>query len=386
MIIIKAATDDGRLATLYLENDWDMTKLRQIIQEQLNIPVEKQELYLDGTHIDENGKTIAACNIKNNDIILVKNKDHVLALSSLFGRNISPNIDELVYTKALEMINNFKPGSASYETIKVTNKPLFDALSSKNVGNVANVLKEKHLEHQNNELEHKRRLLKASLDPLNPESQLLIQKDIEQNRINENYISAQNYLPESFGGIVMLYIKVEINNVTVKALVDTGAEHTIMNKECAERCNLLSMVDERFKGVAVGVGTRNTLGKIHLADLKIGSIFIPVSFIILDGGNIEFILGLDILRRHACTINLKDNVLQINDTSVPFLSESDIKSEDNPSTSSDVNSTTKKSHDPEKDKINRLSELLGVSRDYAKELLEIAKGDEELAASFVLNN
>ncbi|AFZ79009.1 hypothetical protein BEWA_018540 [Theileria equi strain WA] len=369
---------DGRLATLYLENDWDMIKLQQLIQEQLNIPISKQKLYLDGAHIDENYKTIADSNLKNNDILLVKNKDHDMASSSFYNRNIESKIDEIMYTKASEMIKNFKEGAPVYETVKMTNKPFYNALIAKDVYAVAKVLKEKHLEHQNNEMEHKRRLIKASLDPLNPESQLLIQKDIEQNRINENYISAQNFLPESFGGIIMLYVNVEINGVVIKALVDTGAEHTIMNKECAKRCNLLNMIDERFKG------TRNTVGKIHLADLKIGPIFIHVSFVILDGGNIDFILGLDILRRYACTINLKDNCLQINDISVPFLSEKDIKAEDHKSTSSGIHAVKQESENP--DKINRLSELLGVSREYAKELLDISNGNEELAASFVLNN
>lgn len=58
--------------------------------------------------------------------------------------------------------------------------------------------------------------------------------------------------------------------------------------------------------------------------MKIGSIFIPVSFIVIDGANLEFILGLDILRRYTCDINLKYNYLGINDVNVPFLSESEL--------------------------------------------------------------
>lgn len=49
------------------------------------------------------------------------------------------------------------------------------------------------------ELDHRKKLMKAYLDPLDPESQSLIHKEIEMNRINDNLISAQNYLPESFG-------------------------------------------------------------------------------------------------------------------------------------------------------------------------------------------
>lgn len=53
-------------------------------------------------------------------------------------------------------------------------------------------------------MEHKKNLMKAYLDPLNPESQILIHKEIEKNRIDENLMSAQNYFPESFGKIFFL--------------------------------------------------------------------------------------------------------------------------------------------------------------------------------------
>lgn len=67
-----------------------------------------------------------------------------------------------------------------------------------------------------------------------------------------------------------------------------------------------------------------TLGKIHLADMKIGTVFIPVSFIVIEEASLEFILGLDVLRRYTCDINLKKNYLGINDVNVPFMSEAEV--------------------------------------------------------------
>ena len=81
-----------------------------------------------------------------------------------------------------------------------------------------------------------------------------IEEAIKRANIQHNLNQALEYSPELYGTISMLYVQCEVNRCAVKALVDTGAEATIMSWACAARCGVVRLVDERFAGVARGVG------------------------------------------------------------------------------------------------------------------------------------
>jgi DNA damage-inducible protein 1 len=97
------------------------------------------------------------------------------------------------------------------------------------------------------------------------------------------------------------------------------------------------LVDDRFEGTAVGVGTGKILGKIHKVDLTIGGYDFPCSITVMDSKewlgdkNMDCLFGLDMLKQHWCCTDLGRNVLKFGGDKISTINVSQVLQETNTS-------------------------------------------------------
>ncbi|CAO1426666.1 unnamed protein product [Diamesa serratosioi] len=207
--------------------------------------------------------------------------------------------------------------------LQQNNPALSDAVLSGSLDNFATVLRRQFADKQQKQ-QQQMKLMKAS--PFDSDAQRLIAEEIRQKNIEANMEAAIEYNPETFGTVVMLYLNCKVNGYPVKAFIDSGAQATIMSSAAAERCNIMRLLDSRWAGIAKGVGVQKILGRIHMVQIQIENDFLTSSFSVLEQQPMDMLLGLDMLKRHQCCIDLKNNVLLIGTTgtTTKFLTESEL--------------------------------------------------------------
>lgn len=242
---------------------------------------------------------------------------------AMAGRPVTPpgfmsRIDDPAHIRDLFLAN---PDQLAL--LKQNNPRLADALATGRLETFAAVLNEQVRERERRQ---EQRIRMMSADPFDTEAQRMIADEIKQKNIEANMEAAMEYNPETFGTVVMLYINCEVNGFPVKAFIDSGAQTTIMSAACAERVNIMRLVDTRWAGIAKGVGVQRIIGRIHMVQIAIENDFLTTSFSVLEEQPMDMLLGLDMLKRHQCCIDLKRNVLRIGTTGTEtrFLPESEL--------------------------------------------------------------
>ncbi|KAK4484739.1 hypothetical protein RD792_007332 [Penstemon davidsonii] len=410
---ITIMTADEQIVTLDVDRDESVENLKALLEVEIQVPLQQQQLLYNGKEM-RNAEKLSALGVSDGDLVMM-----VSVSSSSSRPRAGAPASEVGFNPDGSAVNpsafqqQLRNDSNLMAQLFQNDPELAQAVLGNDLNKLQDLLRARNRQRAELRRQQEEEMALLYADPFDVEAQKKIEAAIRQKGIDENWAAALEHNPESFARVVMLYVDMEVNGIPMKAFVDSGAQSTIISKTCAERLGLLRLLDTRYKGIAHGVGQSEILGRIHVAPIKIGSIFYPCSFLVLDAPNMEFLFGLDMLRKHQCIIDLKDNVLRVGggEVAVPFLAEKDIPSQffdeerlakEASSSGAQATSATKEnistptgiggptgstarnaSQGPEFEaKVAKLVEL-GFGREQVIQALKFFDGNEEQAAGFL---
>ncbi|RKK82579.1 DNA damage-inducible protein 1 [Fusarium oxysporum] len=317
------AGEQDSLLTLEIFPDMTLATLRESIQAESTVPPTSQHIYHNGRLISDDTQTMEQLQIVDGEMLAV----HVRDMRGSTGvpeqaRRPQPR-RPAQNEQDPELIRLQILGQPALRQQLQSQHPEL-AAAVDNPARFAQIFHDSQNREQRERQERQREIERLNDDPFNVENQRKIEEMIRQERVMENLQNAMEHNPEVFGRVHMLYVDVEVNGHPVKAFVDSGAQATIMSPSCAEACGIMRLIDTRFAGVAHGVGTARIIGRVHSAQIKIGNLFLPCSFTVMEGRSVDLLLGLDMLKRHQATIDLARDKLIIQGEMIPFLGEAEI--------------------------------------------------------------
>jgi len=325
-----SVTTENDIYPIEVADDLELENFKALCEMEVGIPSAEMMVMFNSRPLTDNNKTLKDYGLKDGELVMVVRADAMRRVA-----------DRVQQQQQQPRSQSSQPMGASGQDdpavirdmllanpeqlalLRHNNPRLAEALSSGDLAKFASVLHEQQEVRRDKE---RQRIRMVTADPFDMEAQRMIASEIQQENINANMEAAMEYVPESFGTVHMLYIDCIVNGHHVKAFVDSGAQTTIMSQACAERCNIMRLVDTRWSGIAKGVGTQKIIGRVHMGQIQMEGDFLASSFSILEEQPMDMLLGLDMLKRHQMRIDLKTNKLHIGTTGTEtkFLSESEL--------------------------------------------------------------
>ncbi|KAI9678480.1 MAG: DNA damage-inducible protein 1 [Trizodia sp. TS-e1964] len=321
-----ASSPDLEILSLELSEATTTAELKELIKGETKILPALQFIYHNGRLLDDNAKTLQELSVLDGDMLAM----HVANPGE--ARNTQEQTSRP--QAAPSHRNREEPVDAETVRLQILGSPeVLESMRHRNpdlINTIQNPESFREVYNRQSQMmeqaqrEQRQEIARLHADPFDVESQTKIAEMIRKEVVRENLQNAYEHHPEAFGKVTMLYIDAEVNGHKIKTFVDSGAQATIMSPSCAVKCGIMHLVDERYAGIAHGVGTARIIGRVHLAQIKVGKHFLPCSFTVMEGKEVDLLFGLDMLKRYQASIDLKKNSLLIQGEEVPFLSESDI--------------------------------------------------------------
>ena len=128
----------------------------------------------------------------------------------LFGPNAPiPQMPQFLRMDPYTLQQQLRSDEATLTSLLHNNPTLAQAVLSDDISLLQAYLQQKRMEFQEKLQREQQRRAAIMADPLNPEYQQLIEQEIQQENINQNYETAVEQMPEAFGQVVMLYVPME---------------------------------------------------------------------------------------------------------------------------------------------------------------------------------
>lgn len=315
---VTVATADDRIVTVDVDEGELVENVKAILEVELQIPLGQQQLMFQGAPL-LNSTAVGDAGVKDGDLLLVLPVEAPSRAPQSSGRPAEEVARRLPDGSAADpraLLGAMRSNAGLMANLRATDPRMAAIIDGNDVDTFQEMLRAQQRRQQaDNDL--------LFADPFDVDAQRKIEEAIRQKNVDENYEMALEHSPEVFTSVTMLYVPMEVNNHPIKAFVDSGAQMTNMSRDCAERCGLMRLVDRRFGGVAIGVGESVIIGRIHAVQLKIGRMFYTCSITVLEKLGQGMLFGLDMLRKHACVIDLEKNVLRVGrgEVEIPFLPE-----------------------------------------------------------------
>jgi DNA damage-inducible protein 1 len=314
---LTVTTEDDKIVTVEVDAETQVANLKAIIEAETDLPGATQALVFNGRELVD-ASTLASSGVKDGDLIMVLTKPPPGSMNPAALHPDGSAVDPGAFQTHL------KNDAHLMQQLRSGNPALHAAVLNPDPAPMQALLRDAHRARAEAEARRNAEIDLLNADPFDLEAQRKIEEAIRLQNVDANYETAMETTPEAFGSVIMLYVDMKVNDQPIKAFVDSGAQMTIMSLGCAQRLGLERLIDRRFQGTAKGVGTQKIIGKVHQAPIVIADVLMPCAITVLEKEqDIDFIFGLDMLKRHQCCIDLEKNELRVGSIgkSVPFLGE-----------------------------------------------------------------
>jgi DNA damage-inducible protein 1 len=120
---------------------------------------------------------------------------------------------------------------------------------------------------------------------------------------------------------ISIYLEVDFYGEKVHALIDTGAQSTLISDKLIKEKNLEYFIDKDAKIKMNGFTSNTICKKIHFMKIKIFEDEYMVNFYVFEKCINKIVLGMNFLIRYNAGIDIKNHKIKLNDKEYPLIFE-----------------------------------------------------------------